>query len=78
MDEIQCVAVSGHFLFVAVLQRGVPENNRADASLVDLDALDSIRRHGALGDGVFAQNLQLLGGLACEEFLQAMRMAYVG
>ena len=65
VDQVQCIAVTCDFFFVSVLKAGCPKQqcrHVPDRSL----HLDAVGRYGALGDGVFPKNLQLLWRLARE------------
>jgi hypothetical protein len=57
-DPIQRRPISGQFLFGAISRPGLSDHKRAQAVRRDSDALDPIRRFGALDDGLFPQYIQ--------------------
>src|SRR5439155_14916497 len=78
VDQLQGIAVTPDFLFVAVAQVRPAEDDRADTLLVNHDSLDPVGRDRALNQGMLSQNLQHLGRLPREKRLLAPRFAKVG
>ena len=78
MDEFERVAIAADFLFVAVAQLTLTEDDCADARLLGRHAFNAIRRHGALDESMFPQHLERLCGLSGAEFLTSVKPLHVG
>ncbi|MGA3169319.1 MAG: hypothetical protein ABSF14_24735 [Terriglobia bacterium] len=77
MDSFKSIAVPTNFLLVPVVQIGLAKHDRGDPRLISHDALNPVRRHRAFNQGMFAQDLQFLGGLPGKELLLPAGLAKV-
>jgi len=78
VDQRQRVPVTANLLLVAVTQCRLAEDHRGHPGRVDLDALDPVRRHRALDQGVLPQGLEPLRGLPGEELLSPPGFGEIG
>ena len=61
MNPYESVPIAANLFLVSVSELRFPEQDRLYPSLVDCNALDPVRRDGALDDGMLSQHLQHLG-----------------
>ncbi len=77
VNALKSVSIAANLFFILVPERRLPEQNSLEPSLVYRNALDPVRRDGALEDRVVPQNLESLRRLSPEEFLLPSRLLQI-